>query len=157
MGLRSEVLYHSSATRSGIYALLREIERVQKLSSNFGRFDIHCSYPTKPVTDHSSDLPGSTVAIFLTCHHLCVLKRGFVGALGIDDAFVTKITLARSSIPCVSLEGMRRQDSAVLSKTSCLCHVAKQTFVIPTSLVTRAATLWVSPANLSRFRSLLQV
>lgn len=45
----------------------------------------------------SSDLPRSTLAILLTCRHLRVLKPSFVRALGIDDAFVTKFALARSS------------------------------------------------------------
>ncbi|KAI6104267.1 hypothetical protein F5141DRAFT_1216793 [Pisolithus sp. B1] len=65
------------------------------------------------------DLPQSPLAVLLACRHLRVLKIGFTGTLGIDDAFLTKITLSwpgiqvlylygsPQDIPRVSLEGIR--------------------------------------------------
>ncbi|KIK28307.1 hypothetical protein PISMIDRAFT_674014, partial [Pisolithus microcarpus 441] len=70
-----------SLLRVTFCALFREIERVQKRSSNFGRLHVQYSYPTKPMADPSYDLLRSTLAILLTCRHLPVLKPGLVGAL----------------------------------------------------------------------------
>ncbi|KIK21397.1 hypothetical protein PISMIDRAFT_681317 [Pisolithus microcarpus 441] len=102
----------SYPTQSDIHVLFRAIERVNERSPNFGMLEAQCSFPIKSLLippanlgDPSYDLPRSTLALLLACHHLRVLKLDVLGELGIDDAFIARITLAWPDIEVLHLFG----------------------------------------------------
>ncbi|KAI6132354.1 hypothetical protein EDD17DRAFT_1881278 [Pisolithus thermaeus] len=107
----------SPATQSDTYALFRAIERVHERSPNFGTLDVRCLGPknlslvlptTTTVCDPSYDLPRSTLALVLACHHLRVFKLSCIDTLGIDNAFIREITLAWPGIEVLHLHGSSR-------------------------------------------------